>query len=75
MLYRCNILALVAIKHPNKLLLWDYHQNKVIGEILLESEIKAVRLNKDIIIIVLSTKICLFNFNDLSRVEGNAILN
>lgn len=52
MLNKSNIFALVGgginPKYiPNKLILWDDHQTKVISELRFSSDVKGVRLKKD----------------------------
>ncbi|XP_051121663.1 uncharacterized protein LOC127245063 [Andrographis paniculata] len=70
MLFRCNILALVGSKSnsqypPNKVIIWDDHQSRCIGEFSFRSEVRAVKLRRDRVVIVLEHKIYVYNFMDL----------
>lgn len=74
MLFRSNILALVGgglnPRHPpNKVILWDDHQIRSIGEISFKSEVLAVRLRRDLVVVVVERTIYSYQFRDLKLID------
>lgn len=71
MMYKTNIIVLVFSKQKNKVVIWDDHEKKNRTEITFsaQSDIKNIKLRKEILVIVLDDKIFVFNFETLKLIE------
>lgn len=70
LVYRCNLIALVGggptPRYPlNKVMLWDDHQMRCIGEICFRSEVRGVRLRRDLVVVALTNKLYVYTLADL----------
>lgn len=67
MVFRSNILAIVGggsnpRYSPNKVMIWDDHQGRCIGELSFRAQVRAVRVSRDKIVAVLEHKIFVYDF-------------
>ena len=49
---------------PNKVMMWDDHSQKSIGELIFRSPVKGVKLRRESIIIALEYRTYIYNFSD-----------
>ena len=71
MMYKTNIIVLVLASQKNKVVIWDDHEKKNRTEITFNagSEIRNIRLRKDMLVVVLDDKVFVFNFETLKLIE------
>lgn len=50
-------------------MLWDDHKVRCIGEMSFRTEVKAVKLKADRIVVVLESKIFIYNFSNLKLLD------
>mmetsp|Transcript_31953 Transcript_31953/g.77526 ORF Transcript_31953/g.77526 Transcript_31953/m.77526 type:complete len:462 (-) Transcript_31953:1029-2414(-) len=71
MLFRCNLMAIVgggSTPHsaPHRVLIWDDHVPKEIGELSFRQVVLSVKLRKDAIAISLKDRVYVYNLADLT---------
>lgn len=74
MLFRCNILALVGGGGnprfaPNKVMIWDDKTPRCIAELSFRSQVRQVRLRRDIVLVAIDRKIYIYRFSDLTLID------
>ena len=75
MLFRSNIVAMVGTDSnpmypPNKVIIWDDHEMKCIGELSFKTPVKGVRLRKDVIVAILETRVYVYRFSDFKLLNA-----
>lgn len=71
MLFRCNLMALVGggpspQAPPHRVLIWDDHAKREIGELSFRQVVLRVRLRKDAIAVALRDRVYVYHLADLS---------
>ncbi|KAL7712881.1 WD repeat protein [Entamoeba marina] len=71
LLYKSNLVALVGggpqpVFPTTKVVIWDDYQNKGIAELEYDNPVKAVRLKRDIIVVVIETTVFVYDFRNLN---------
>ena len=81
LLYKSNLVALVGggpqpVFPVTKVIIWDDYQNKGIAELEYETPVRAVKLKRDIIVVVTEKSVCVYDFRNLNlRQSFNTCLN
>lgn len=70
MLFRTNILAFAGGGasprfQPHKVMLWDDRTARIVAELSFRSVVKAVRLRRDLVVVVLEKKVYVYGFRSL----------
>ncbi|KAK9084202.1 hypothetical protein Scep_030673 [Stephania cephalantha] len=74
MVFRWNIFAVVGGGSdpqypPQKVLIWDDQQSRCTGELSFRSEVRAVRLRRDRIVVVLDQKVYVYDFKNFKVIR------
>lgn len=71
MLFRCNLLALVGggpcpYAPPHRVMIWDDHPAKAIGELSFRQVVLSVRLRRDAVAVTLRDRVYVYHLSDLT---------
>ncbi len=69
MMYKSNIIVLVFMRQKKKVVIWDDNEKKNRTEITFNSDIRNIKLRKEMLAVVLEDKVFIFNFETLKLIE------
>lgn len=69
-LFRSNFVAYVTKTDPNILVIWDEYQGKEIADLEFDSDIRAIRWKRNIIVIITSIQVYLYNFENMKLLKS-----
>jgi hypothetical protein len=69
MMYKTNFIVLVLQESRNKVVIWDDYERRNVTEISFNTDVRAVLLRKDILVVVLDVKTFTFSFLNLKMIE------
>lgn len=69
MMYKSNFIALVFEKDKQKVVIWDDYEKRTRTEISFHSDVKNMKLSKDLLVVALDEKVFVFNFEDLKCID------
>lgn len=69
MMYKTHFIVLVLSSAKHKVVVWDDQERKNRTEITFNSPVKNIRLNKELMVVVLELKTFVFYFSTLQLIE------
>ena len=68
-MYKTHFIVLVLSSAKHKVVVWDDYERKNRTEITFNSPVKNIRLNKELMVVVLELKTFVFYFSTLQLIE------
>jgi len=69
MMYKTNFIVIVLSSARHKVVIWDDYERKNRTEITFNSQVKNIKLRKDMLVVILEQKTFIFQFTTLTLIE------